>query len=127
MEPELYPSIGDIEKIGVEYDLTTPADLLAYSIYSYTLPVGEAVSIKVRISKKSPTAGDHIANFEFSNIFLNDGGIMRNREESYTVFQRNNSQTLAFFQVTGNVIDIMCKNGTALVTDWKAIVAIISV
>lgn len=115
----------DIEKIGEEFSLTTPNGA-PYSIYSRKLAVGEVASFNVRMTKRSQDSTKW-SHFEFTNVFLNDAGTIRQREQTDTVFLRGTPFLCkSYFTIIGDTIHIMVESGFAIPCDWIAVVAVIA-
>lgn len=127
MLPELYPSIGDIDQLGVEYSLETN-DTLEHEIYSIDLPVDTVVSIVAKITKKSVGIGNHYAHFQKVDVFENNAGVVTDRNQIDLVVLRGGTNPAdCYFKIVGTSVKIMCKNGISNQTFWKAMVAIIKI
>jgi ribosomal protein S17 len=127
MLPELYPSIGDIEQLGVAYEIETN-DTLEHEIYSIDVPNGDVVSITFKMTKNTIGISGFFATFEKADVFKNFGGVVTDRNQADVVVLRGSTTPAdCYFKIVGTSVKIMCKNGIANQTKWKAVVAIIKV
>lgn len=128
--PDIIPSIGDIEKLGVEYNYEA-SDNLPHVIYSFDLNTDkQAISIHARVTKASPdTAGQHFAYFETVSIFNNEAGVINQKGESTNVVLRGTSSpnTKVFFDIVGTTVRLNVQNTLAVHVKWVAMVAVVKI
>lgn len=124
ISPNLVPYV-DVEKLGVEYVFDTP-DGAPYTFFTKKLEVGEVASIKCRITKRADDSTKW-SHFEFTNVFLNDAGVIKQREQTDTVFLRGTPfLAKAYFTIVGDTIHIMIESGFAIPCKWSGMVAVIA-
>jgi len=127
MYPELYPSIGDIEQLGVAYELETN-DTLEHEIFSFDVPTDTVVSIVAKVTKNTPAISGYFAYFEKVDVFKNFGGVVTDRNQVDLVVLRGSTNPAdCYFKIVGTTVKIMCKNGIVDQTLWKALVAVIKI
>jgi hypothetical protein len=127
MYPDIIPSLGDIEQLGIQYDLETN-DTLEHEIFSFDVPLDSVVSITAKITKNSNLAGMHFSHFEKVDVFKNDGGVLKFREQVDLIVLRGGTNSAdCYFTTTGTTVKIMCKNGIPDQTFWKAMIATIKI
>ena len=125
-QPEIYPSIGDITKIGVpksRSNLTIAEEVFA------SIPIGidDVKSIYVKVVMASETSSA-FAQFEMTSIFKKYGPtppIMKYQID--TVTNRDNPNNKFYFQINGDNIEIICGSGLNEVTHWSGLVAVIGI
>lgn len=127
MLPELYPSLGDINKIGVEYTLDTTDDQY-HVIYSYDLALDEGVSIHARITKLGAVSDlNSFGHFETACVFRNEGGTIVRRNQADMVVLRDNVNVNVLFDIVGTTVVLKVKNYANVPAKWSAIVSIINI
>lgn len=131
MLPDIIPSIGDIEKLGVEYS-TTSNDALPHELCSFSINNNEAISIHARVTKASPTtAGQHFAHFQTVAVFNNEAGVVSQKGESSYVVLRGSgggsANTKVYFDIVGTTVRVMVQNTLAIPIQWIGIIAVIKI
>jgi FAD/FMN-containing dehydrogenase len=123
LQPDLVQFI-DVDKIGAEYLLTTP-DMLPLSIFSKTLALGEVASITVRVTKRSTDSTTAFCYFDFTNVFMNDAGVIKKRTQDDTIILRGAPfLSKAYFNVVGANVQVLCESGFNTPCKWSAMVAV---
>ena len=123
MLPEIIPSIGDIEKLGVEYSLTNP-DANEYVMASFQIPTDSVRSFYVRTTMTSNPIGN-FAQFYSSAVFQNIAGVVTRKNDADIIINRDNSDNFFTFVIVGDTVELHCKSGLAMTTNWSSMVAVI--
>ena len=123
-QPEIYPSIGDITKIGVQYTRQNP-DGAEYVLATFPIstPSVKIIKATIRMGALVPFA---FAQFEISGVFASlVAGTTVRKNDVDIVTNRINVNNKAFFRINGTNVEIVISSGIVDPTNWVAMIAVV--
>jgi len=120
-QPEIYPSIGDITKLGVQYSRTNP-DADEYVLASFPISNSSVRIIKSTI-RMNNALSDSFSQFEISGVFSNVAGVVSRKNDVDIVTNRINLNNKAFYRISGTSVEVVISSGIPEPTNWFAMIA----